>query len=98
MKEQAYGGDYSPEDSYVYCPVCGAEMEPVNCWQCHGEGGWHDCGEDCCPCLDKEEIDERCDECDGKGWYHSCPSYPHTDEQMAGYWAANQPEQGEGEK
>jgi hypothetical protein len=39
------------------------------CWRCHGEGGWHDCGEDCCCCLDPEAIDENwvwCDECGGK--------------------------------
>ena len=40
--------------------------ERVSCWLCHGEGGWHDCGEDCCPCLDKS-INEICPECDGEG-------------------------------
>lgn len=38
------------------------------CWQCHGEGGWHDCGEDCCCCL-VPEINEVCNECKGKGGY-----------------------------
>ncbi len=37
------------------------------CWQCHGEGGWHDCGEDCCPSLNKEEITHICPECRGSG-------------------------------
>jgi hypothetical protein len=38
------------------------------CWRCHGWGGWHDCGDDCCPCLDKDEITDECDECDGTGY------------------------------
>lgn len=42
------------------------------CWHCHGEGGWHDCGEDCCPCLyhDGEPEDQDwfiCPECNGRG-------------------------------
>jgi len=37
------------------------------CWYCHGDGGFHDCGEDCCCCLDKEEITEVCPECKGRG-------------------------------
>lgn len=41
--------------------------DPECCWMCMGEGGWHDCGEDCCPCLDKS-INEICPECDGEGW------------------------------
>lgn len=67
------------------CPVCGAGMEWEQCWQCYGEGGWHDCGEDCCPCLDKEEITEWCEECGGEGGDLVCIALPHTDEQMAAY-------------
>lgn len=43
------------------------------CWQCHGEGGWPSCFEDCCPAIGGEEncIDpacwRRCDVCRGKG-------------------------------
>lgn len=36
------------------------------CWHCRGEGGFHDCGEDCCPCADPE-LNEICGECDGTG-------------------------------
>lgn len=68
---------YEPDDEYgPTCSICGCELEldDESCWQCHGEGGWHDCGEDCCCCLDKEEITEECDECGGTGkqWY--CPN------------------------
>jgi hypothetical protein len=70
-----------------YCPVCGAYMERVDCWMCHGDGGFHDCGEDTCCCLDKEEITETCEECKGEGGYLVCSALPHTDEQMAEYRA-----------
>jgi hypothetical protein len=64
----------SDHDEPATCPECGADLEWADCWQCHGEGGWHDCGEDCCPCLDKEEIDTLCDECDGEGGHFWCPN------------------------
>lgn len=28
----------------------------TSCWKCMGDGGWHDCGEDCCCCADPEEL------------------------------------------
>ena len=41
------------------------------CWQCHGEGGFHNCGEDCCVCLHPEaDLNETCEECGGKGGYY----------------------------
>lgn len=37
------------------------------CWQCGGEGLYgHDCGDDCCCCLNPEE-NMICDICDGEG-------------------------------
>lgn len=72
-------------DDLDYCPVCGSPMEHVECWQCHGDGGFHDCGEDCCPCLDKDEITVDCEECDGRGRYLECTALPHTDEQIKSY-------------
>ncbi len=39
----------------------------ILCVECQGEGGWHDCGEDCCCCLDPEEITDVCPDCDGTG-------------------------------
>lgn len=41
--------------------LCGA------CGACGGTGGYHDCGEDCCCCLDPEEITHYCDICGGTG-------------------------------
>jgi hypothetical protein len=79
--------DYEYDPAFEDCPVCGAMMEWESCWQCMGQGGWHDCGEDCCPCLDKEEITVDCDECDGEGRYLVCSALPHTEAQMVAYRA-----------
>lgn len=39
----------------------------VDCWQCGGEGySDHDCGEDCCCCLNPEN-NVICDICNGAG-------------------------------
>lgn len=43
-------------------------LEPECCWACDGEGYVHDCGEDCCCCLNPEiDYCYPCDECGGKG-------------------------------
>ncbi|MDD5207017.1 MAG: hypothetical protein PHS17_16450 [Desulfobacterales bacterium] len=56
------------------CPRCKCEMEWVECWNCGGEGvDGHDCGEDCCCCLDPEE-NVRCDICKGRGGWYACIS------------------------
>ncbi len=60
--EDRSGPSYDPE------PDDGGEC----CWYCYGEGGWHDCGEDTCPCLyrDGEPEDHDwydCPECNGSG-------------------------------
>jgi len=53
------------------------DLEPDDdaecCWACHGEGGYHDCMEDSCPCLYKDgEPQDRnwreCEECGGRGY------------------------------
>ncbi len=41
------------------------DFEP--CYHCHGEGGWHDCFDDTCCCLDKDEITDICGVCKGSG-------------------------------
>ena len=38
------------------------------CWQCGGGGGFHDCGEDTCCCLDPDAgLGRVCDICGGDG-------------------------------
>lgn len=54
------------------CSVCGQEQERESCWSCGGEGGFHDCGEDCCCCL-YPDLNVRCDVCGGQGSYWICP-------------------------
>lgn len=71
-------GSFPDDDS---CPICGSSRDWETCWQCHGEGGFHDCGEDCCCCLEPE-LNEECSECKGRGRYLVCISLPHTPEQM----------------
>ena len=51
--------NYRDEDDY---------REPEACWRCHGEGSFHDCGEDSCCCLDPElDYMYACPECGGSG-------------------------------
>ena len=45
--------------------------EWIVCWQCGGDGGYHNCGESSCCCLDSEEITMRCDICRGQGGWNS---------------------------
>lgn len=41
---------------------------PECCWACHGEGYYHDCGDDTCCCAHPEEDDlYPCEECGGAG-------------------------------
>lgn len=51
----------------------------IVCWRCGGAGGWHDCGDDCCSCLDPEEITQRCGQCGGEGTLR-CLGSLHDDE------------------
>lgn len=64
-------------DSYSYmevdaCLTCHAELQWRTCWDCGGERyTHHDCGEDCCVCLEPEDS-VRCDTCHGKGGWKQC--------------------------
>jgi hypothetical protein len=44
--------------------------EDDGCWRCHGEGGFHDCGEDTCCCGSAAELINAdwvwCPECNGR--------------------------------
>lgn len=48
------------------------------CPDCHGEGGFHDCGEDTCCCLHKSEHTDVCGTCRGRGWVSSPPHMERT--------------------
>ena len=56
-----------------YCEHCGWELDRELCEQCDGYGlSGHDCGEDCCCCLDPDEDNMPCDMCGGDGGWWIC--------------------------
>lgn len=73
------------------CPICGYDTSWETCWQCGGEGGHHECCEDCCACLDPEP-NVTCEECHGEGGYLVCNALPHSEEQMV-RWRLRQEEE-----
>jgi hypothetical protein len=58
------------------CPRCGCcTLIWTECDYCGGEGyTGHDCGEDCCCCLDPED-NVRCDICKGYGGWNECAGH-----------------------
>lgn len=62
-------------DDAEMCPRCKCcELFWETCECCGGEGvSGHDCGEDCCCCLEPED-NMRCDYCMGKGGHWSACS------------------------
>lgn len=60
-----------PDDDPI-CPRCGCCSQVWHeCENC--DEGWsgHDCGEDCCCCLNPTD-NIRCDICGGKGGWYVC--------------------------
>jgi hypothetical protein len=59
---------------------CGSEKFWRECWDCGGEAyTHHDCGEDCCCCLDPED-NVLCETCEGAcGWYQCSQCHPWED-------------------
>jgi hypothetical protein len=54
------------------------EDDWISCQRCLGDGGWHDCGDDSCPCLNPErDYWVECRECEGHGgWQRSDGTQP----------------------
>lgn len=59
-------------DAEPICMECEATLQWFDCEQCEDGMAGHDCGEDCCACLDPE-LNEACDICDGMGGWYACP-------------------------
>jgi hypothetical protein len=58
------------------CGRCGSNISFDDCTNCGGEGVTsHDCGEDCCCCLDPAD-NVPCDACKGDGVFARCLSSP----------------------
>jgi hypothetical protein len=67
--------EYMDDDIEYYegvCPNCG-EWNVVQrpCRECEDGFSHHDCGEDCCCCLD-DSPNVKCDSCNGKGFHRWC--------------------------
>lgn len=74
-RERLLAEDWKEEADETQCQQCGEAMIPEQCWHCHGAGGFHDCGEDCCCCRDPDgDLNEPCLECDEQGEYLVCPN------------------------
>jgi hypothetical protein len=68
-------GEMGPR-SVAVCTKCGADAEWHECESCGGEGlDGHDCGEDCCNCLDPEDNLD-CFVCEGEGGWWTCDCEP----------------------
>lgn len=59
------------------------ERQWCECWKCGGMGvDGHDCGEDCCVCLEPED-NMRCDICNGEGgWMRCYTCAPETEDEQ----------------
>lgn len=78
LDRQATGIQYH-EPEYPACANCGNEKDWRDCYNCEEGYSYHDCGEDCCCCLDPEP-NVRCDICHGKeGWYQCFSCHPWED-------------------
>lgn len=58
--------DYEPDNPDYYDCDPDYDCDSETCWHCFGEGGFHDCGDDCCPCAEPE-LNVTCEECKGTG-------------------------------
>ena len=47
---------------------CGLDEDDDSCWRCYGAGGFHNCYEDVCCCMDPGSLNEVCGECGGAGY------------------------------
>jgi hypothetical protein len=62
-------------DEDCQCARCGSSAGFIDCYNCHDGYTSHDCGEDCCCCLEPED-NVPCDVCEGRGgWWNCLSSY-----------------------
>jgi hypothetical protein len=58
-------------ETIPFCDKCGNEKSWRQCYNCEDGFSDHDCGEDCCACLDPRP-NVRCDICRGRGGWMAC--------------------------
>lgn len=69
-------GERPPRDGNAWdcqCAHCGSSCDWTTCYNCEDGYSGHDCGEDCCCCLNPED-NVTCDICRGYGGWWSCLS------------------------
>ena len=64
--ETPYGGE-------EVCAKCGGDVHWEDCYNCEEGYSHHDCGEDCCACLNPLP-NIPCDICNGEGGWWKCLS------------------------
>ena len=55
------------------CARCGSSCDWQECYNCEDGASHHDCGDDCCCCLDPLP-NVRCEVCNGNGGWWRCLS------------------------
>ena len=82
MASETFIGDRPPPHFYragvefdCQCARCGSSATSERCDMCEDGLCGHDCGEDCCCCLNPE-ANVLCDYCGGTGIFHFCCSSP----------------------
>lgn len=74
-KAETFIGDSQPDHNHQWdaqCARCGSTLDWQECESCGGHGvDGHDCGEDCCCCLDPDD-NIPCDICGGRGGWWQC--------------------------
>lgn len=62
------------------CPICGAEMAWIECFECGGEGefDWETL-QDEDPLWYGPDDTEQCNACSGKGGWWECFNIPHPE-------------------
>lgn len=71
-------GPFPPGDGReweCHCARCGSSADYERCDHCEDGFDGHDCGEDCCCCLEPEE-NVVCQICEGHAGWYWCLSSP----------------------
>ena len=63
----------TPQGEEVVCATCGGDVVWDECYNCEDGYSDHECGEDCCCCINPEP-NVICDVCKGLGGWWRCPS------------------------
>lgn len=78
MEHRTVIAQHPPRDGRQWdcqCARCGSSVMWEDCVDCDEGYSDHECGDDCCCCLEPEPNVE-CDICDGHGGWRTCLSSP----------------------